>query len=570
MDDLSNTKDILIKKPWWEYTPEKYDNRDYEAKRDDNRSVVMPLDFNYRIPKTQADFLREYYPTAHKIFDENVYPDAMKFDPETNKWYKQPLSRTAFPFQQLIAKKHTLHLTGNDVQFEIADGAEDESKEEEYQTMLIRFKKTWNMTSMEQVMYKAINAWNIVADAAVVGYLTKDGKFGAKVLSYLDGDVLYPHFDSITGEMNLFARKYYDYDENGYESTEWLEVWDDKSLWRFCKGSGKAETDDVLTYNLGDGYSVSGYHLVSCKPHGFPFMPVGYIRREDGPCWSAVQRNIEDYEESFSYLRENNKAFGFPIFFAKGDGDSISIGGDMHGAAKYVVLNDKDADAGFLNGTDASNAFATQLDKEYNLIYELSFTVKPPELKSGDLPGVALKLLYSPAIENGMNDAQTLQPFLDKITDIVKFGTGYELNKQADFMELPINAWIKVYVHQNVQEEISNIATAVQNGFLSHQTASERCPEFPKNDEYDRITGETKEKQEQDLLMDIKRQDAQTENTIEEQEAEARINNNKGGQDINVAPSGRKRGRPNYSGKTWDKNRNFLGESNWDDYNKKK
>ena len=241
----------------------------------------------------------------------------------------------------------------------------------------------------------------------------------------------------------------------------------------------------------------------------------------------------------------------------------------MHGSAKYITMTDKDADAGFLDGTDASNAFATQLDKEYNLIYELSFTVKPPELKSGDLPSAALKLLYSPAIENGMNDAQALQPFLNKVTELVKFGTGYELDRQADYMQLPINAWIKVYVHQNVQEEITNIATAVQNGFLSHQTASERCPEYPKNGEYSRITGETKEKQEQDLLIDLERQDAQTENTIEEQEAQARINHGKSGQDVNMAPSGRKRGRPNrFDTDKWG-NRTDGSEHNWDEWDRR-
>lgn len=94
----------------------------------------------------------------------------------------------------------------------------------------------------------------------------------------------------------------------------------------------------------------------------------------------------------------------------------------MTGAAKVIAMNSKDNDAGFLDGTDASDAFATQLNKSYDLIYELSFTVKPPELKSGDLPGVAIKLLYSPALEVAMNDSQKLQPFLDKLVEIAKFG----------------------------------------------------------------------------------------------------------------------------------------------------
>ncbi len=224
-------------------------------------------------------------------------------------------------------------------------------------------------------------------------------------------------------------------------------------------------------------------------------------------------------------------------------------------------MNDKDNDAGFLNGTDASDAFATQLNKTYELIYELSFTVKPPELKSGDLPGVAIKLLYSPALEIAMNDAQKLQPFLDKLVQITKFGVGLENNMTATMMGLGINAWIKCYIHSNSQEVINNIATAVQNGFLSKQTASERCPEYTKNAEWERILAEKKEEQEQDLLMDLERQDNETENAIEEAKQTAKINGGTG----NVR-TGRGAGRPREGAGT-DKWGNHPGENNWESYN---
>ena len=280
---------------------------------------------------------------------------------------------------------------------------------------------------------------------------------------------------------------------------------------------------------------------------------------------------IEDYEEAFSYLCENNKAYAFPIFYVKGDGDDVVIQGDnMTGAVKSIAMNDKDNEAGFLNGTDASNAFATQLDKSYNLIYELSFTVKPPELKSGDLPGVALKLLYSPAIEAASNDAEILHPFLNTVVRIAKYGIGVEQDMMASMVELPINAWIEPYVHQNKTETITNLATAVQNKFISKQTASERCPDFPMPDEFDRILREQKEEQEQDLLMDIRRADNELQNNIAEEEAVVAINNGQPGQDVNTGGgSGRKPGRPNKSGKEWDDNRNYPGRNNWNPYNRK-
>lgn len=567
--DVLNYRDVCTKKPWYEVTPDGYMAHGNNGAREVVTSdIPMPEDNTKVYPKTQADFMREYHPTGHRIFDRTAYPDVWKKDPDTGRLFRQEIQRVAFAFQQLIAQKHILHLTGNDIQLEISQGRTDEGKEEEYQKLLTVFKKGWLDADADQRFFEAIRSWQITADCAIVGFIRKNRDIGLKCLSYLNGDVLYPQFDSITGELEVFGRKYYDYDENGLVKTEWLEVWDSKNLYRFNKVIDGKDDKDLVT-PLGNGYAVIGWHLVGTpKPHGFPFIPICYARRDDGPCWSPVQRNIENYEEAFSYLCENNKAYAFPVFYFQGDGESLQVQGNMNGAVKAVAVDDANAKMGFLNGTDASNAFAAQLDKSYSLIYELSFTVKPPELKSGDLPGVALKLLYSPAIECGMNDAQLLQPFLSDLVHIMAYAIGYKNNNQASMLELPINTWIEVYVHNNKTEVVTNLATAVQNNFLSKQTASERCPDFPKNDEWGRITREKKEEQEQDLLIDIKRGDAEVENSIEKEEAMTRIGSGQGGNDINTG-LGRKPGRPNKSGKEWDENGNNIidDKNNWTNWN---
>lgn len=565
MENL-NYREILVKKPFFELTPQGYrDHGMWSNEVSDTSTPTMPDDTMYRNIKTQADFLREFYPSSHRIYDPREYPDIWKKDPDSGKWYQQPISRTSFAFQQVIATKHTLHITGNDVQFELADGTGSIAEEEKKQNLLTLIRKGWLLANMEVVHYEAIWSLMVTADAAVVGYFN-NGKFGAKSLSYINGDTLYPHFNSITGELEIFARKYYDYDEDGGARTEWVEVWDDTYLYRYKRDIGDKDNNVVekaFEY-IKSVFGVGGYALVSKQKHGFPFIPVAYVRNESGPCWSAVQRNIEDYEEAFSYLCENNKAYAFPIFYVKGDGDEVSVIGDeMTGSVKSIAMSDKDNDAGFLNGTDASDAFATQLNKSYELIYELSFTVKPPELKSGDLPGVAIKLLYSPALEAAMCDAQRTQPFLDKLVQMTKYGVGVENNMTASIMGLDINAWVEPYTHQNDTELVTNLATAVQNKFLSKQTASERNSKFSKNDEFERIMREQKEEDQQDLLMDIQRADNELENSIEEQEAAARISGGQSGNDVNTG-NGRKAGRPNLSGKEWDKNGNYEGRNNWD------
>lgn len=561
---VNNFREILVKKPFFEITPRGYLKHDSLLTREvsDTEDPSEPSDTIYRRIKTQKDFIREFYPTSHKIFDKELYPDIFRKNPENGKWYVQEIQRTAFAFQQLIHTKHVLHMTGNDVQFELADdGEDDEKSSESNQKMLNKFKRGWYMHDMEIRHYEAVSAYMKVAEAAVVGFFDSKKKFGTRTLSFDNGDTLYPQFDPLTGELVVFARKYCDYDEEGNEKIEWLEVWDEKMFYRFKKQVNQGIVKNVLK-RIGKVFGIDDYTCVEGKEHGFDFIPVAYVRNDDGPCWSAVQHNIEDYEEAFSYLCENNKAYAFPIMKLKGDGEDITVVGDANGAAKTIQITDVNGDADFINGTDASDAFATQLNKSYDLIYELSFTVKPPELKSGDLPGVAIKLLYSPAIEVAENDAKKMHPFLDQLVKICKYGIGMEENCIASLTALPVHAWIKVFVHQNFQEQITNLATAVQNGFLSKRTASERCPEYPVNDEIDRILREKKEEQEQDLLIELQKQDNQTENAIEEQQATAKIQNGAKG---NVR-TGRGKGRPS-EGKNTDKWGNQPNENNWEKYN---
>ena len=203
-------RDICTKKPWYEYTPDGYMKHSIRKSQFVKDEVSAPEDAAYKNVKTQADFLREYYPTSHLIFDSSVYPDVYKQDPETKRWYLQPIQRTAFAFQQLIATKHILHLTGNDVQFEIADSDDSLEKADQYAKELINFKRGWLLADMEQRFYEAVRGRMIVAESAIVGYFGEDGKFGAMTLSYLHGDILYAHNDAVTGKLNLCAREDYD------------------------------------------------------------------------------------------------------------------------------------------------------------------------------------------------------------------------------------------------------------------------------------------------------------------------------------------------------------------------
>lgn len=547
--DVLDFKEILVRKPFFEAQP-----RTELAPRlvSSKRNVAEPeLKTMYRVV-TQEEFLRQYFPSGHKINDRNLFPDIYKQDPETKRWFMQPVTRCSFAMQQIFAVKQTVHLTGNDVQFELAEASSDDTTDDHNNQLLAILKKGWLSKGMEMHLFDAIFSIKTTADAAVVGYFDK-GKFGCKTLSFRNGDKLYPHHNSVTGELELFARRYYDYDDEGNAVIDWVEVWDEKYLYRAkrdAKGGAIAKIKDI--------FGLGGYRIVSQEPHGFNSIPVAYFREEEGPCWLPAQDTIEKYEEAYSYFFENNKAFAFPIMVLKGDG--VELKGDMNGSVKAITIDDTNGSASFMQNNDVSASYNTLLSTLYQLMYEQTFTVKPPELKSGDLPGVALKLLYSPAIEKAIVDCQKLQPFLDKLVEMVKFGYGLEAEMQADLINLHVNAWIEPYVHQNDTEITTNLATAVQNGFLSKQTASERYTKYSKNDEIARVAREQVEKMKLAVEQQTLITEFNTDETIREEKA---LSTSQSGSDINTGHGGgsNRAGRPNvWNTDEWG---NREGENNW-------
>ena len=496
-----NTRDIKTKKPWKRIKPIGYlSGGDYTYS---DEPSVMDETLSFGVV-TQGDFLREYYPSGHKINDPSYYPDIFKEESvpvldengnETGRFerrlYRERVPRYSFAFQQIITTKQLMHLCGNDIQFELSY----DKPTEQQQTDFKDFKEGWLGKDMEIAFYEVAKSVKITGDGAVVGFLS-GGKFGYKTLSYLNGDTLYPHYDSITGKLNVFARSYYDYDDNGEIMCEWLEVWDNTSLKRFKKAGDKYQS---FMDKIAGIFNLSGYTLVSDKPHGFPSIPVAYKRDDNGACWTPSQNSIDGYEMTFSQMAHNNQAFGEPILYLQGE--NVEMQHDINGTLKVLTMGVDDK-AGYLESQSASESFMKQLDTLYKMINEQSFAVIPPELRSGDLPAAALKILYSPAYEKAATDASEYQTFLNAMVEMFMYGYGVEMKKTINYANLPIKWWIRPYIHVNESAVVADLATAVQNGFVSKETAAERIPFYSTVGEWDRILKEYKQQQNADLLYE--------------------------------------------------------------------
>ena len=538
-------RELLTKKPFTRVKPNGHYNH---GERFGNiMEETETPDFLHRKIVTQEDFLRELDPYGHLINDREYYPDIYRRNPEDGKWYLEEVPRYAFAFQSVILYKHLTHLTGNDIQFELADKKDDVNARHIYNA----FKRGWQERNMETAWYQLAKSVKATGDGAFVGFMNGE-KFAWKVLSFLKGDKLFPHYDIKTGELNLLARTYCNFDETGKVVNRFVDVWDDEFY--YClKSSGDATTAvEKFKQAALSFFNMSGYSLIQKEPHGFEHIPVAYQRDDMGACWTLSQESIDNYEMAFSRMAQSNHDFGLPIMYVKGEGSEEVATQDMSHASKIFFLP-SDGEMGFLNRQDASNGYEKELSVLEKQIYTQSFAVTPPELKSGDLPAAALKILYSPAYEKAMSDANEFDGAVDKMVEIFSHGYGVETGKQLKFKSTPIAHYIKPYVHLNETELTTNLSMQVQNGFLSKQTASEKSV-YATPQEWDRVLSEKKSEQENDLLFDKKKI------IIEQKQKDEPVDNG------NMTPHG--------NGKfLWDKNRNKVDPvtgkvySKWDNYN---
>lgn len=461
----------------------------------------VPKDTTLWQTVSQGQFIREYYTSGHLINDPTYYPDRIKYDEDKKQFFTEKVVRCAFPLQMIITSQHLVHISGNDVRHELTDSDNNEEKQE----LFLRWQKGWLDENIETRLYYFYKSSYIVGEAALLFYL-KDKKMYTKNLSFLNGDTLYPHYDSITGKLDAFARKFSDYDEENNEYVQWLEVWDEKYLRRYrrdVQGFRGAVT------KVKELFGLDGWVLVDEDLHGFERVPVTYHRREEGACWSFVQDAIDKYELAVSYLCQNNMAYAFPIMVLQGD--NVEVQGDIYGQVKAITA-DKESSIKYLERSDNTAAFELQLNTLLRQIFLGAFAVMPPEVRSGDLPGVAIKLIYSPSLDRAMVDAKEFDHVIDDTNELFTYAYGIQEEKSTQFKSLNILSYIVPYIHQNTAELINNLVQAKSSGILSAETASEQTT-YGKNCEFAKITAEAKEAEKADLLYQQIKTNASKSNT---------------------------------------------------------
>lgn len=447
------------------------------------------LAYSYERPlrqvMSQADFMREYDVNAHKINSLKYYPNAFMKDKE-GKVAAKIKSRIAVAWQKRILVKRLATLTGNNVNIRLSNS----KRTTKDQQMLNDFREGWENSNMENLIYQAIRADGIVGDVAANLYMA-NGKVGWRVFSFIDGDVLYPQYDPLTGRLAVFGRRYTIRDSKDNVIDEYLDVWDDTFYMRY-KQARKGVTGVV---NKVKGvFGSDGWVIDKEKTaHGFPRIPIAYDRYGE-PFWANSQDCADLYELTVSQLAENNQAYALRILYALGG--EIEMISNMDGTPAMINSADPNTKLGFLEPAESSKSFELQLNILEKAIMRNSFASETPELKSGsDLSSLTVRMLLMDSYQQALLDAQHFQLFLDDLVELFKYGYGIESGRSSDFEMLKVKAEIFPYVFMSETEQVSNILQLRSAGALSKRTASELAYElgYAINSEYERITAEERE-----------------------------------------------------------------------------
>ncbi len=337
----------------------------------------------FSIPLERTE--KEWNPYQHKVMDARIRKKKIvktptdQIDPRTGeRIYKEKKierCRIAIPIQQVLVRRTADFLFSNPVEYK-ATGAQDANT----QKLVDGVSKVFRDNKMKYFDKKlartifrereAAELWYFVLDEQ--GHPTKEMR--VKLLSPLNGDALYPHFDDY-GRMDGFARKYTVWNEEG-ENEVRFDVYTSKLVYRYKLSSGILEEDGVA------------------MPHGFDKIPVIYYRQEEAE-WTTVQPIIERVEELLSNWGDTNDYFGTPSYFVHGSINGFAEKGEQG----RVYQGSTDSDMKVLSWDNSPESVRGELANLLNIIF--SYTQTPDisfenmRTLGSNTSGVAIRLMFT-------------------------------------------------------------------------------------------------------------------------------------------------------------------------------
>lgn len=393
---------------------------------------------------SQADFMREFDQNAHKIMSPDYYPDPISYDKKKKKYFQRKLARVTVNLPEIFANQRTSMLIGNDTDIKLIGGGTSQVM----QDRLASFMEGWAYHDMEVAKYELVFNNAVVGDAAIAFHV-ENGILGWRALSYMYGDVLYPHYD-FYGRLAVFGRKYKVDEPNGLVT--YLDVWDNTWYIRYKQDlsrdkNGEWVEDEVIRHN-------------------YPRIPIDYVRYGE-PFFAGAMNDVDQIELALSQLCENNRHYALRILYALGG--EMNVEATLDGRPQQINSPDPQAKVGYLEPADSSGSFELQLNQLLKHAYQAAHCVETPQIKSGaDMSSLTIQMLYADVYHKSLNDDKVFQRGINDLVELYQYGWSIESGRPSDFdpSVFRVKGFMHPYIMKSENEEVNNVAVLSGAGGL--------------------------------------------------------------------------------------------------------
>jgi SPP1 family phage portal protein len=355
------------------------------------------------------------------------------------------------------------------------------------ETMVAMLKKTWEDNKLDYLAQKIDRLKKNFTQCLVVWYsvAAEDGfwegiapatskyKMRCSVFSPEDGDIIIPLYNQYK-EMISCARCYT------------VKI-DDKDV-------NKMDlylSDKYITYQQ----SATGWE--SEKETAIAYGKANFVfHGQKRPEYADVLPKIERVEEGDSDTADENQISSFPILAATGGITDVQGGGTKNTRKVFQM-----EEGGDLKYVEAKGAQQSATDERKNLRRDIYDETSTPQISmeqisgSGDLPGVAIELMFMPATNKAKSNQEgDLGMEWQRHLNLLKACMAVINVSVKKSVNMPVKPKFKIELPRNLTEEYSNIVSLVGAGLLSKETAIKKLA-FTEDPvaEYEKIKEEAAE-----------------------------------------------------------------------------
>lgn len=469
-----NVSELLKKDYWYRRVNAESTEIPYPTNSQRYRDVQF-TDGIQRRRLTNDDFLNELSPSAHSInskywstrpIRELVTKDVEIQNPDGSIAIKKVKDWviTGYDSVETVRLGFQMRFANAKASFFAAKGfnISNETKDSESYDTLMSWK---DIAGLDVGYLEVVQSCFKSGDAAI--YLFKEGNtINYKVFSSLYGDTLYPSYDEdhnpvVAREYSLNGKRAVDiFTVNSTET--WIlgasieqnsdKPYGVKTWWErvrgWFKGSDFAQSEDGWIRVSKRDNQICNY-----------LNPCVYFRIDD-VVWGVAQDDIEGLERSMSYLSEEVKNMAYPEMFVKATKIESMPPIGAHGrtwAVKGTADDIKAADIKSIDKPDMSNMATVDFKHRHDSIVRstMSVFVDPELVKSSDISGVGIKVLYGPEIQF----AQTMWPqFYHQIKYVVEVFKALvaKIESNDKIAGLRTSIWQEIYLPEDEAAKIKN------------------------------------------------------------------------------------------------------------------